>query len=237
MRASRETEMTAGQKKVLLLTILVASAAAVKFSGITGYLTFLNLAAHKESIHIYVAAHPLISPLIYVLAYTVAVALSIPGAVVLTLAGGFLFGVVWAAIYVNIGATVGAAIAFLVTKYLLGDWLQKKYEKQLKRFNEEMDSRGLNYLLTIRFIPVFPFFLINILAGLTRIPLRTFVWTTSVGILPGDLVYSFAGNRIDKIESARDILSAPMLVALSLLALFSILPVIIRLVKNMWGRR
>ncbi|HEY3278163.1 MAG TPA: TVP38/TMEM64 family protein [Syntrophorhabdaceae bacterium] len=219
--------MTGAQKKIILLALLVAAAAAIKISGVSDYLTFENLRTHRDLILSYVQARPVAAPFAYILAYAVATALSIPGAVVLTLAGGFLFGVIPAAIYVNIGATVGAAAAFLVTKYILGDWLQKRYEKQLRKFNEEMTARGRNYLLTIRLIPVFPFFLINILAGLTRIPLSTFIWTTSVGILPGDFVYSYAGSRLALLNSARDVFSPQILSAFALLALLSILPVII----------
>ena len=213
------------RNKLLLIAFLIAIAAAVKFSGVTGNLTFENVRSHKDAIHLYMNAHPVSSPLIYIAAYALAVALSIPGAAVLTIAGGFLFGVIRAALYVNMGALVGSTIAFLITRYLLGDWLQKKYGPRLQWFNREMISHGPHYLLALRFMPVFPFFLVNILAGLTRIRLITFIWTTSIGILPGDLVYSYAGSRIDSIASAGDIFSARILTAFVLLVFFSLSPV------------
>lgn len=220
------------RKKILLVVLLVACLVAVRASGIGGYLNVESLKAHKVAIHSYVNPHPVLSPLLYILVYIVAVALSIPGATVLTLAGGFLFGTIKTAICVNIGATAGSALVFLITRYLLGDWLQRRYRTQLERFNKEIADHGLNYLLTVRFIPVLPFFLINILAGLTRVRLGTFIWTTSVGILPGDLVYSYAGSQIDTIASTRDILSPNILVALILLALLSISPIIIGYVRR-----
>ena len=225
------------RKKILLILILCACAAAVKVTGVSDYLTFDSLKTHKEAIHLYVDTHPVQSPLAYVVVYATAVALSVPGAVILTLAGGFLFGTIRAAILVNMGATIGSAVVFIITKYLLGDWLQRRYEKQLERFNSEMASRGRNYLLTVRFIPIFPFFLINILAGLTRIRLWTFIWTTAVGILPGDLVYSFAGSRLDTINSAGDVLSPNILSAFLALVFLSISPLIFNLIKKRRGAR
>ena len=123
----------------------------------------------------------ILSLFLFISLYIIATAFSIPGDIILTLAGGFLFGIAVATVIVNIGATAGAVLAFLSARYLVGDRLQEKYQGQLNRFNEELNLNGPRYLLTLRFIPVFPFFLINFLAGLTNIPLRTFVWTTSVG--------------------------------------------------------
>ena len=117
---------TAVQNKLLLIALFAVLAAAAKFSGVTDNLTFENVRFHKEAIHLYAKAHSVSSPFIYVAAYALAVALSIPGAAVLTIAGGFLFGVIRAALYVNMGALAGSAVSFLITRYLLGDWLQKK---------------------------------------------------------------------------------------------------------------
>jgi uncharacterized membrane protein YdjX (TVP38/TMEM64 family) len=228
---------TAVRNKLLLIALLAALAAVAKFSGVADNLTFENVKSHKETIHLYVKAHPVSSPLIYVAAYTLAVALSIPGAAVLTIAGGFLFGVIWATLYVNIGALVGSAVAFLITRYLLGDWLQKKYGPRLQQFNREVISHGPHYLLALRFMPAFPFFLVNILAGLTRIRLTTFIWTTSVGILPGDLVYSYAGSRIDNMASTGDVLSVRILIAFALLVFFSLSPVAIGYIRKHPARK
>ena len=225
------------QKKILLVALLIVCLIAIRVSGIGSYLSVESLKVHKEAIHAYLDPHPFVSPLLYILIYIIAVAMSIPGATVLTLAGGLLFGTIKTAICVNIGATIGAALVFLITRYLLGDWLQKRYVTQLERFNGEIAGHGLNYLLTVRFIPIFPFFLINILAGLTRVRLSTFIWTTSVGILPGDLVYSYAGSQIDTITSTRDILSPNILVALVLLALLSVSPIIVGYVKRRGRKR
>jgi uncharacterized membrane protein YdjX (TVP38/TMEM64 family) len=160
--------------------------------------------------------------------YVLATALSLPGAIILTLAGGFLFGVAAGTFYVNIGATMGAILAFLSARYLLGDRLQEKYAKQLETFNREMDRNGTSYLLTLRLIPVFPFFLINFLSGLTKIRLWTFLWTTWLGIIPGTVVFAFAGQQLGSISSPADILSKNVIIAFLVLALFTLVPVILK---------
>jgi len=218
---------TRGIRNRIILVALVALAffLAVR-AGLPDILTLENLQANRTRLLALVENHGAASILIYIATYILVTGLSIPGATVLTLAGGFAFGALPAALYVNVGATTGAALAFLITRYLAGSWLQARYGEKLRAFNAEMDRHGPNYLLTVRFIPLFPFFLINLAAGLTNVSLATFVWTTSVGILPGGLVYTYAGSRLAVIRSTGDILSPDVLAAFGLLALFSLGPVI-----------
>lgn len=213
-------------KKILLILCLIAAAALIRVSGAGHYLTFENFLKHKDFLQNYVGAHYLLSVVLFIFLYISAVALSIPGSALLSMSGGFLFGTLAGIIYSNIGATTGALCIFLLTRHLLGTWLQRKYGTQLSKFNEEMERHGPNYLLTLRFIPIFPFFLVNIFGGLTRIPFRTFLWTTTIGILPGDAVYTFSGSQLGRISSVEDVFSLNMLIALLLLALFSLIPVL-----------
>jgi uncharacterized membrane protein YdjX (TVP38/TMEM64 family) len=157
---------------------------------------------------------------------------SLPGATIMTLAGGFLYTFFIGALYVNVGATAGATLAFLFARYIAGKSLQEKYGGRLEKFNSELDRNGWSYLLTLRFIPVFPFFLINIFAGLTKIPLRTFVWTTSVGIFPGSLIYAYAGQQLGDIGSVKDIFSGRVLLAFLLLAGLAIFPTLYKKIKK-----
>jgi uncharacterized membrane protein YdjX (TVP38/TMEM64 family) len=189
-------------------------------------LTFENLRSKSADIKDYSNQHYAISVLVFIAIYIVSVAFSIPGATILTLTSGFLYGTILAAAYVNVGATIGATLAFLFVRYFAGGWVQKKYGDKLTKFNRELSINGAKYLLTMRFIPAFPFWLINVFAGLTKIPLWTFVWTTSVGILPGSLVYANAGKQIGSLQSAADILTPPVYGAFLLLAAFSIFPVV-----------
>jgi len=156
----------------------------------------------------------------------------VPGALVLSITGGFLFGVIPGVIYLNIGGTLGAALAFLSSRYWVGQWIQQRYSSVLKTFNEEVAKHGHYYLISLRIVPVLPFFLVNYLAGLTKISLRKFVGTTSVGMLPGSFVYTLAGQQLETVNAPEDILSVRLIIAFSLLALFALLPVMIDYTKR-----
>ena len=221
--------------KLILLAIIIGLIAVVKLTGLDAWLTFDQLKHNKALLFEYVNAHYLLTVLLFIGIYITATALSVPGAIILTLAGGFLFGALPATLYVNIGATVGATLAFIAARYLLGNWVQGRYAEKLEKFNREIDRNGYSYLLSLRFLPVFPFFLINILAGLTKVHVQTFTWTTAVGILPGSLVYAYAGSRLGAIESTSDIVSLPMLLAFVALGLFSLVPTIVSMIRKRLG--
>jgi uncharacterized membrane protein YdjX (TVP38/TMEM64 family) len=139
-----------------------------------------------------------------------------------------VFGVVRGALYVNIGATIGATLAFLVARYLFRDAIQKKFGSRLETMNRELEHSGFNYLLFLRLVPVFPFFLINLAAGLTKIPLRTFFLGTVVGIIPGNFVFCNAGASLATITSMSDIAAPRVLGSFALLGLFALIPVVYR---------
>ncbi len=224
--------MTGQKKKIFLLLLLVALIVLARYSPLGSVLTFENLKQHRESLIAFVRSNYLTSATAFIAVYVLTTALSIPGAVILTLAGGFLFGTVASTLYGDVGATAGASLAFLSARYLVGNRLQERYQSQLKRFNDEIERNGTSYLLVLRFIPVFPFFLINFLAGLTKIPIRTFFWTTAVGIIPGTAVFAFAGQQIGSINSLSEVLSRKVLGAFVVLALFTLAPVAWKRWKN-----
>ena len=213
-------------RNLLLLALLVAVIVGLRFSGIGSYLTFENLQQNRELLLSAVRDRYPFAVLFYILIYITAIALNLPGGAVLTIAGGFLFGTLPAVLYVNVGASAGAFLAFLSARYLLGERLQQSYAAQLDKFNREMDRNGARYLLTLRLIPVFPFFVVNFLCGLTRVPSATFLWTTALGIIPGTAVYAFAGSRLETVRSPGDILSPQVLVAFGVLAIFTLIPVL-----------
>jgi uncharacterized membrane protein YdjX (TVP38/TMEM64 family) len=222
-------------KKILLLIFLISAVALVRFSGIGDVLSFENLKREREHLAALVQAHYLLSVVYFITIYIVVASLSIPGAEVLTLAGGFLFGTLPATLYVNVGATTGATVAFLAARYLLGNWLQRKYQEKLGAFNEKMKKNGSRYLLSLRLVPVFPFFLINLLSGFTNVSVKTFAWTTALGIIPGTAVFAYAGRQIGSINSPSEILSAGIIIAFAVLALFALLPAMLdrfRAMKN-----
>ncbi len=221
-------------KKILIALCIAAAIVAVRVFGFDQLLSLETFRQYRDQLLAFTDRHYIPTVAIFIFIYIAAVALSIPGATVLTLTAGFLFGFI-GVIYVNIGATAGACLAFLVARYLLGNWIQKRYDEKLASFNREIADNGYNYLLTLRFIPLFPFFLINIFAGLTRVPLTTFAWTTMVGILPGSFVYIYTGRQLGIIDKPGDIFSWQILLAFALLGLLVISPVIAKKILKKAG--
>ena len=224
--------MKKNTRNILLLVLFLAVIVGLRLSGVGHLLTFENLQKNKDALLAYVQDNTVTSILIYILVYIAAIALNLPGGAVLTIAGGFLYGTLPAVVYVNIGATTGAVLAFLSARYLLGSRLQESYSAQLAKFNGEMERNGVRYLLTLRLIPVFPFFLVNFLSGLTRVPLSSFTWTTAAGIIPGTAVFAYAGHQLETVHSVGDIFTGNVLSAFLLLGLFALAPAIIGRIKK-----
>ncbi|MGZ8366674.1 MAG: TVP38/TMEM64 family protein, partial [Nitrospira sp.] len=154
--------------------------------------------------------------------------LSLPGAVILTLAGGFLFGATMATLFINIGATTGATLAFLTARYLLRDSVELKFGKWLGPFQEGFAKNAFSYLLTLRLIPLFPFFVVNLVSGLTRVSIGAYVAATAIGIIPGSFVYAYAGRQLGTINSLKEIASPNVVGAFVLLGLLAMVPVVYR---------
>jgi uncharacterized membrane protein YdjX (TVP38/TMEM64 family) len=161
---------------------------------------------------------------LFVVAYIAVTGLSLPGAVILTLAGGFLFGSVFGTIYVNIGATTGATLAFLTARYLLRDWVEQKFGKWLGPVQQGFTNNAFSYLMTLRLIPLFPFFAVNLVSGLTRMNVGTYVAATALGIIPGSFVYAYAGRQLGTINSLKEIASPNVIIAFVLLGLLALVP-------------
>ena len=190
------------------------------------YVTLEALQANRDALKGYAEAHYGLTAFLFILIYCVQTALSLPGATILTLAGGFLFGAWMGGLFVNIGATSGATLAFMAARYLLRDSIEARFGKRLASIQEGFSSNGFNYLLTLRLIPLFPFFLVNLAAGLTRIRVSTYIAATAIGILPGSLVYSNAGAQLGNIRSLKDIASPGVIGAFVLLGLLALAPVL-----------
>jgi len=159
-------------------------------------------------------------------------AVMLPVTAVMMFAAGVLFGFREGLVLTLVGATCGAGAALLVSRHLLGSWLQRRFAAQLAAFNREFAAHGATYLLTMRFIPVFPFWMINLLAGCTRMPLGEFLWTTAVGVLPSAVVFVFLGGRLAYVRSLREALSAPTLLALAVPGVFALVPVLMRRLRT-----
>ena len=184
------------------------------------YFSLEWLQAQRESLLAQRAAHPVASAALFFAVYVLATALSLPGAAVLTLAAGAIFGLLWGTVLVSFASTLGASGAFLSARYLLRDGIQQRYGEKLKAINAGIAKDGAFYLFTLRLIPVFPFFLINLLLGLTAMPARTFFWVSQIGMLAGTVVYVNAGTQLAQLTSLSGILSPGLLGAFVLLGLF-----------------
>ncbi|MRR33323.1 TVP38/TMEM64 family protein [bacterium] len=210
-------------RQIIVLLLLAGSILLFRILGWDEYLDFASVSERRLALRRYVEAHYWVAVATFIGIY-MTTALFVPGAIVLTLVGGFLFGVPLAALYINVGATLGAVLALLVSRHLAGSWVQERYAEQLVSLNRAIERHGVSYLMALRILPIFPFFAVNYLAGLTRIPLKTFIWTTSLGMLPGSLIYAYAGLQLGSISRPEDIISVKILTTLALLTFFTLLP-------------
>lgn len=219
-------------KKLVILVVAAAAAALFFYLDLGQYLTLQQLKANRQLLLDYYAAHTVTTVLLFMAIYILQTALSLPGAAILSLAAGAIFGSLSGTVYAVCAATAGATLAFLVTRYLLRDAVLGRFGARLEGLNRELETRGLNYLLFLRLVPLFPFFLINLAAGLTRLPLRVFVLGTLVGIIPGGFVFVNAGASLATIDSLRDVASPRVLGSFALLGLFALVPVLYGKIKK-----
>lgn len=184
------------------LLLIVAVTAIAYLTGLHRHLSFDALVESRERLRDWVALHGIVSPILFVLVYVLFVALSLPGALLLTIMSGFLFGVLLGGIAATIGATIGATLLFIAASTSLGEGLRHRAGPWLERFRQGFRENATSYLLFLRLVPVFPFWLVNLAPALLGVDLRTFVWTTAVGILPGTFAYAFAGAGLDSVVAA-----------------------------------
>lgn len=213
-------------KKIVIVLAGIAAVALFFYFDLQRFMTLTALKANRQVLLDYYAAHKLVMVSGFMALYIVQTALSLPGAAILSLAAGAIFGSIMGTVYANIAATLGATLAFLLTRYLLRDVVLNRFGSKLEGMNRELEERGFNYLLFLRLVPVFPFFLINLAAGLTRLPLRTFFFGTMLGIIPGGFVYVNAGASLATIDSLSGIASPRVLGSFALLGLFALVPVL-----------
>jgi dihydrolipoamide dehydrogenase len=207
---------------VLLLIILVLIAAFFIFD-LQQYLSLGALKSQQAAIESYRSSHPVLAMIIYALIYIAVTGLSLPGAVVLTLAGGAVFGLFWGVVIVSFASTIGATLSFLAARFLFRNSVQSRFGTRLQALNEGIDRDGAFYLFTLRLVPVFPFFMINLALGLTSLRVWTFYWISQIGMLAGTIVFVNAGTQLAKIESVAGILSPALLGSFVLLGLFPLL--------------
>ena len=215
-------------KNLIIGLILVAT---ILFLGVNfgQYLTLENAKAQQEALNSFIDQNFIYAAATYFFAYIAITAFSIPGAAVVTLLGAALFGFWTSLLLVSFASTIGATIAFLSSRYLLREWVQSKFGSKLNAINQGVEKDGAFYLFSLRLIPVFPFFLINLLMGLTPMTIARFYLTSQIGMLPGTAVYLNAGTQLATIDSLSGIVSPTVLASFALLGLF---PIIAKWVMN-----
>ncbi|MGE3319507.1 MAG: TVP38/TMEM64 family protein [Candidatus Berkiella sp.] len=229
--------------RYLPLLLLALIFFGVFYFRLYSYLSFETLKQHREYLSQLTNQYYALAALSFSFIYTVAVAISIPGAVFLTLAGGFLFGLVWGTIYVIFSATLGATLLFLAVNTALGKWLENRAGRWVKKMEQGFKRNAFNYLLTLRLIPIFPFWLVNIVPALLNVPLRTFIAATFIGIIPGSFVYVSVGNGLSHIFDKGEtpnlgiIFTPSILVPLVGLAMLALLPILYKHFKEKYDEK
>lgn len=210
-------------KKIAVVAVIALAVASWFYFDLGSYLQFETLQQRLGGLQAWYAENPALAGLLYFLIYIAVTALSVPGAAIMTLAGGALFGFWYALVLVSFASSIGATLAFLVSRLLLRDWVQGRFGRQLRAVNEGFAKDGAFYLFSLRLVPIFPFFIINLLMGLLPIPTRRYYWVSQLGMLPATAVYVNAGTQLGQLESTAGIISPGLLLSFVLLAVFPFL--------------
>lgn len=205
--------------KIFLLVLFVGVLYALISYDVKTYLSFDYLSSHLDELQIKVAAAPVLSAVIYFFVYVLLIAVSFPGATIITLAGGALFGFTKGMALVSVASTLGATVAFWGTRFLFQEFVRSKWHKNYEQIQKKIDQEGAFYLFALRLNPIFPFFIINLVMGLTPMRTWTYFWVSFIGMLPGAAVYVNAGIEIGKLQSAKDIMTWSFLLSMALLGL------------------
>ena len=210
-------------KKLLLATLITIVLILLLLFDLHHFLSLEYLKSSKDKLYSYYQYNPLLVLGIYFLIYLASAAFSLPGATVLSLAGGTLFGLAVGTLVVSFASTIGATLAMLSARLLFSEWVKDRFASQMKMLNDGMLNEGAFYLFTLRLLPAAPFFIINLVMGLTQMRTITFFWVSQLGMLPATMVYVNAGSELGKVNTIDDILSPSLIISFFLLGIFPIL--------------
>ncbi|MEM7170702.1 MAG: TVP38/TMEM64 family protein [Pseudomonadota bacterium] len=236
---ARGVTKSSGLSPARLLPIVVLVAGAVSFFALDldQYVTFEALREHHDALKQFVADNPIAAPLVYMAIYAVAVALSLPGGAILSITGGFLFGSIYGTTLVVVAATLGAIIIFLAAKTALGDMLRAKAGPWMQKMSDGFQENALSYMLFLRLIPLFPFFVVNLVPAFLGVGLGVYALGTFIGIIPGAFVFVTVGAGLGSIFASGEefsvagILTPEIITALVGLAVLSLLPILYKKYK------
>lgn len=208
--------------RLLLLLLALMAFAIFRHYHLGDYLTLAYLKESQARFRELYQAHRFLTVAGYMLIYIAVTALSLPGAAVMTMAGGGLFGFWTGTVAVSFASTIGATLACAVSRFILRDWVARHFGERLAAIDRGIEAEGSFYLFTLRLIPLFPFFVVNLLMGLTRLRLTTYFWVSQLGMLPATMVFVNAGREMARVNSPGDVLSPGLLASFALLGLFPI---------------
>jgi uncharacterized membrane protein YdjX (TVP38/TMEM64 family) len=219
-------------KQIIFIIFLVAVIAFVYFSGMRSWLTIEALKNHKQALMFTVQRHYFFSVAVFILCYALMIITLIPFTPLLTLASGAIFGTVLGALYTVCGALAGCLISLVLFRYVFRDLLVQRHSAQFDRFQLEFRHHGINYLLSLVLLPIMPFSLITILAGISDIALWKFILAIGIGMLPTTFLYTYTGQQLSHVESANDILSWHFILLFTILALLSLFPIVMSKIRD-----
>lgn len=209
--------------RLLLVAAIAAVIGLLIWADVGRYLNFEYLKTHYHALQSLYHEHSAVFVLAYFVAYVIITGLSFPGAVIISLAGAAVFGFWVALIVISFASTIGATLAFLSSRFLLREWVQTRFADKLEPINKGFEKEGAFYLFTLRLVPLFPFFMINLVMGLTPLRVRTYFWVSQLGMLPGTAVYINAGTQLGQLDSLQGIVSPAFLISFALLGVFPLI--------------
>lgn len=219
------------RKRFILGVVFFSCMIIIWMTGITKYLTIEEIHHHADFLRSMIQRHYGPSVLIYTAVYIMAALFALPIASLLTLVAGFLFGTI-GFVYTIIASTIGALFSFLIMRYLMAEYVQQRYARQLKSFNTEMQKHGYRYLFMVRLIPVIPFFIVNIIASCLPVSIKAFLISTAIGIMPITALYTYAGQELATIHSVHDVFTGRVIIVLLGLVVIGLIPVVIACCKR-----
>lgn len=211
-------------KRWLPLFLVIACMIAIYVSGVLDLVSLSAIQNHADDLRAQIELHPIVSSVIFWMVYVSSVALSLPIATLLTFSAGFFFGLIWGGFMVVTAATLGAVIIFLIAKTSFGESIRQKAGPFYSKIDQKMQKNVVQMLLFMRLVPIFPFFIVNILPAMFSVSLLTFFWTTFVGILPGSFIFVNVGRSLGEVSSVSDLVSTQVLLSLAALGFLILVP-------------
>lgn len=217
---------------IIIITAFLFAVLFIYYARMSNYLNFHYIKGHQQAIQNFITSHYRTAVLLYMSIFSAGIFFLLSLSLVLTVAGGFFFGIVPATVFSMASILLGGLASLLTIRYALSHWLAVRYQHAVEKFKYKFQKHGASYLLSLQFFPLTPLPLINIMAGLSDVSISTFLWTTALGALPMTLFCAFAGQQLATINSMKDVLSFPTLCALAILSVITLLPLLLQYVSS-----